>query len=221
MAVGVAGVAGELLLERNLCVMEDLFTETDLGDFLGTSTEVYDFVMHGATAPYVYEYGWYKGDAFASWMKKLVYNFSSDSNLTFAGLRALVARDPRRFRDAVYRHSLSKSSFSAEEHEVTSFILLICADRGFRPTVGLFVKYARAMQISLISDWLVWLVAETPDCDPDHLDQYAQDVARHAEIRDRIARRRLAELGDLCIDKDRFEFVIRERNQGGGARVAV
>jgi len=35
------------------------------GDFLGDSTEVYDFVMHGADPdtpfPYEYEYGFYKG----------------------------------------------------------------------------------------------------------------------------------------------------------------
>jgi hypothetical protein len=31
------------------------------GDFLGTSTEVYDVVFHDSQGNFVYEYGWYKG----------------------------------------------------------------------------------------------------------------------------------------------------------------
>ncbi len=45
------------------------------------------------------DYGWYKGDAFAAWMKKLVYRFADDANLTFAGLRQLAEKHPDRYRD--------------------------------------------------------------------------------------------------------------------------
>jgi hypothetical protein len=49
--------AGDNYILRGCTDVGDYF----LGDFLGTSTEVYDFVMHGASAPYVYEKGFYKG----------------------------------------------------------------------------------------------------------------------------------------------------------------
>jgi len=45
------------------------------------------------------DFGWYKGDAFTDWMKKLIYNFTGDSDLTFRGLRGLVQKEPHRFRD--------------------------------------------------------------------------------------------------------------------------
>lgn len=44
-------------------------------------------------------YGWYKGDAFGDWMKRLIYSFTGDTNLTFRGLAELKERDPKRYRD--------------------------------------------------------------------------------------------------------------------------
>ena len=51
--------ANDVHILRNCRDVGDYFA----GDFLGTSTEVYDFVMHGADpdVPFDYEYGWYKG----------------------------------------------------------------------------------------------------------------------------------------------------------------
>jgi len=37
-----------------------------------------------------HDYGWFKGDAFSDWMKKQVYYFSGNTELTFGGLRELA-----------------------------------------------------------------------------------------------------------------------------------
>lgn len=43
-------------------------------------------------------YGWYKGDAFANWMKKQLQALTGDADLSFAGLARLVVNDPNRYR---------------------------------------------------------------------------------------------------------------------------
>jgi NTE family protein len=45
------------------------------------------------------EYGWYKGEEFVAWLKKLVYAFAGNPDLTFRQFRELVRRDPARYRD--------------------------------------------------------------------------------------------------------------------------
>ena len=46
----------------------------------------------------VKDYGWYKGDAFATWMRGIIKQRTGDAELSFAGLRALKARGGT-FRD--------------------------------------------------------------------------------------------------------------------------
>ena len=50
----------------------------------------------------VQDYGWYKGDAFATWMQGIIKQRTGDAGTTFAGLRALKAHDVKgrgAFRD--------------------------------------------------------------------------------------------------------------------------
>lgn len=44
------------------------------------------------------DYGWYKGDAFAGWIQGIIKRFGGDTDLTFAGLRALRSKGGT-FRD--------------------------------------------------------------------------------------------------------------------------
>jgi len=44
------------------------------------------------------DYGWYKGDAFAKWMKKQLYALSGKQNLTFADLESLKNQNPEQYR---------------------------------------------------------------------------------------------------------------------------
>ncbi len=43
----------------------------------------------------VHDYGWYKGDAFAQWMKKQVQALTGRSDLTFDELRRIIAAQPK------------------------------------------------------------------------------------------------------------------------------
>lgn len=47
----------------------------------------------------VEHYGWYKGDAFADWMRKQIYALSGDSEITFAQLQARAGQPGSKFRD--------------------------------------------------------------------------------------------------------------------------
>jgi hypothetical protein len=120
--------------------------------------------------------------------------------------------NPAAFREAVYRHGLSRDSFSNEEHQLTAFVLLVCADKGWHPTVDRFTSLAAAADVPVISDWFTWLARET-DFNPKSIDLYAETVKRLGDARARIARDRLASLGEVCVDADRFEFHIRERQR--------
>jgi NTE family protein len=75
----------------------------DIADIVGhTSFRKFmddSFGMVRDTQRLLTEYGWYKGDAFTDWMKKLIYNFTWDSNLTFGKLRELGPEDPSKYRD--------------------------------------------------------------------------------------------------------------------------
>lgn len=42
------------------------------------------------------DYGWFKGDAFSDWMKKLIYSFSGNTDLTFNDLAILAEKDKDR-----------------------------------------------------------------------------------------------------------------------------
>ncbi len=44
------------------------------------------------------DYGWYKGDAFAKWIKKHIYALSGKRNLSFAELQTLVRLKPTQYR---------------------------------------------------------------------------------------------------------------------------
>jgi len=46
----------------------------------------------------VKDYGWYKGDAFAKWMKKQILSLSGKQNLTFADLEDLKSQNPEQYR---------------------------------------------------------------------------------------------------------------------------
>ncbi|HEX2668969.1 MAG TPA: patatin-like phospholipase family protein [Gammaproteobacteria bacterium] len=47
----------------------------------------------------VRDYGWYKGDAFADWIKAIIKRYAKDGGLTFAGLRKLRAQGGNSFRE--------------------------------------------------------------------------------------------------------------------------
>lgn len=47
----------------------------------------------------IHDYGWYKGDAFAQWMKKQIHALTGKPDLDFKGLRELAAKDPNRYRE--------------------------------------------------------------------------------------------------------------------------
>lgn len=44
------------------------------------------------------DYGWYKGDAFARWMKKQIYALTGKQNLTFGELENLKSQNPEKYR---------------------------------------------------------------------------------------------------------------------------
>ena len=75
----------------------------DIADIVG-HTSFRKFMDHsfGAirdTNRLLKEYGWYKGDTFADWIKKLIYNFSFSTNLTFRELRDLTKAVPGKYMD--------------------------------------------------------------------------------------------------------------------------
>ena len=45
------------------------------------------------------KYGWYKGDAFADWMKKQIHVLTDRPDLDFKGLRELAKANPKRYRE--------------------------------------------------------------------------------------------------------------------------
>ncbi len=47
----------------------------------------------------VNDYGWYKGDAFADWMRGIIQKYTGDPELTFIGLRALTKQPNSSFRE--------------------------------------------------------------------------------------------------------------------------
>jgi NTE family protein len=86
--------AALLALGAKSADIADIVGHTSFRKFMDDS-----FGMVRDTKRLLTEYGWYKGDAFTDWMKKLIYNFTWDSNLTFRQLRDLVPKDPRKYRD--------------------------------------------------------------------------------------------------------------------------
>ena len=47
----------------------------------------------------VNDYGWYKGDAFADWIRGIIRKYTGNPELTFIGLRALSHKPDSRFRE--------------------------------------------------------------------------------------------------------------------------
>lgn len=47
----------------------------------------------------IHDYGWYKGDAFSTWMKKQIQSLTGHPNLDFKGLSALARNDGKRYRE--------------------------------------------------------------------------------------------------------------------------
>lgn len=47
----------------------------------------------------IHDYGWYKGDAFSTWMKKQIQSLTGRPNLDFRGLSALAKENPKRYRE--------------------------------------------------------------------------------------------------------------------------
>jgi NTE family protein len=76
---------------------------SDIADIVGhTSFRKFmddSFGMARDTKRLLTDFGWYKGDAFTDWMKKLIYGFTWDSNLTFGKLKELVGKGPSKHRE--------------------------------------------------------------------------------------------------------------------------
>jgi NTE family protein len=66
---------------------------TDFRDFMDDSF----FIVRDAER-LVNDFGWYKGDEFSRWIKKLVYDFAGDPELTFRHLAERAFHNPKRFR---------------------------------------------------------------------------------------------------------------------------
>ncbi len=57
------------------------------------------FIFFGGTHRLVQQYGWYRGDEFATYLSELVARKTQRPNLTLAELHALAQKEPTRFRD--------------------------------------------------------------------------------------------------------------------------
>ncbi|MFD2721864.1 patatin-like phospholipase family protein [Hymenobacter monticola] len=57
------------------------------------------FIFFGGTHRLITQYGWYRGDEFATYLSELVARKTQNPNLTLAELHALAQKEPSRFRD--------------------------------------------------------------------------------------------------------------------------
>ncbi|MDO7845437.1 patatin-like phospholipase family protein [Hymenobacter sp. M29] len=57
------------------------------------------FIFFGGTHRLITQYGWYRGDEFATYLSELVARKTQQPNLTLAGLHQLAQKEPGRFRD--------------------------------------------------------------------------------------------------------------------------
>lgn len=106
---------------------------TDFGSFLDTGWNYLD-----DAARLVSHYGVCKGEHFAALLGDQIAQFSGDRNLTFGGLRALKARDPRRFADLY----VVASNVSRQRAEV------LCADN--HPDMPLWEAVRTSMSLPFI-----------------------------------------------------------------------
>jgi len=66
---------------------------TDFRDFMDDS-----FGLIRDTKRFLQDFGWFKGEEFSRWIKKLVYDFTGDTDLDFRGLATRALQEPQRFR---------------------------------------------------------------------------------------------------------------------------
>lgn len=129
--------------------------------------------------------------------------------------RRLVAAgfvDPIALHDAAHRHGLYGARFGCRMCDITYSTLCSCAECGVTPSISLCLEMAKLEHVPIVDHWFEWLLRET-DFDPKRIDLYAEEVLRLAEVRERIAERRLRALGDVLIDPERFVFTVRERQR--------
>lgn len=76
--------------ETQKIVTTTTFSSFEDSGFLGFISDVWRLIRH---------YGWYKGDAFAQWMRKQIGALADDPELDFKALAARAEKEPGRFRE--------------------------------------------------------------------------------------------------------------------------
>ena len=152
--------------------------------------------------------------------KSTTLNDLADDFLTncFEAERRYVAAgwfDPVVLHDAAYRHGIYGDRFADRRLGFSYSYLACCAERRIDLDVQQCLALAELQRdVSLDrfdSEWLDRLILDT-DIEAGHVEHYARQVARLADVRDNAARYHLREFAKLCIDASTFRITVQRKD---------